>query len=283
MTPRLERDWRSVLDRYPVSELVFFTDLPAPVEKKARETGPAISKTRDRRPVEKIEKIAYNKKLAENLVEDDPLGTDPKEGSPNYSQAFALDLARRRRLSRTLGVIMAKVAEDLAGRPIPGDEEWDPDSLMERRLTRRPLSQCRISREKRSLVLILDTSGSCLPQARFYNRLADAAVKAGDVELYAAPNAGLLARRGRRGWKGLADPSWKFKGRTIIFFGDFDGGDAVVEASWRNKVYWFCSEGTRYPSMREHPWCSHTLSQFKGHYFLCRNDDEFLNLWRKVR
>ncbi len=84
--------------------------------------------------------------------------------------------------------------------------------------------------------MILGALGSCLPRARFYNRLADAAVRVGDIDLYAAPNGGLRARRTARGWQELAGQVWPFSRRTIIFFGDFDGGDAVVETSWSNRT-----------------------------------------------
>ena len=283
MGPRLDPYWRLALDQTPAPELVFVSDLDVAPAEEVRELGGPRETPRRDRPTQTLEKLAYNKALAENLVEDDPLGPDSKEGTPNHSQAFDLARHRDRRLSQTLAVIISKIAEDLAGPPVEGDDEWDPDELMQRRLTRRPVHRCRCSRERVSVVLILDTSGSCLPQARFYSRLAEAAIKAGDVELYAAPNAGLIARRTSRGWQGLADPAWFFSGRTIIFFGDFDGGDAVVEASWKNKVYWFCSEGGRYPSMREHPWCSYPLSRFRGRYMDCVDEDDFIPLWRKVR
>ena len=279
---RLKPIWREALDLAPVPELVFVTEIPEMEILRGDKTRrpPRIL---DRRREEDQQKRAFNKALAENLVEDDPLGPDPREGSLNYSQAFSLDEARRNRLAHVFTIIVSKVAEDLSGWPVPGDEEWDIPALMERHITRRPLAHCRRSREREAVVVILDTSGSCLPQARFYNQMADAAIQAGDVELYAAPNAGLRARRTREGWEALDDTSWGFHGRTIIFFGDFDGGDAVVESSWHNKIYWFCSEGDRYPSMAQHPWCSYPMSYFHGRFYDCVDDDDFLRLWRKVR
>ena len=281
--PRIERPWRKPLDEAPTPELVFLTEPAGGVSLKRMKAPEEGRVHHDRQREERFEKCAFNKQLAENLVEDDPLGTDPKHGSPNTNQAFSLELARRRRLTQHFAVMVSKVAEDLSGWPVPGDDEWSVPALMERRLTRIPLNHCRQSRERESVVVILDTSGSCLPQARFYNRLADAAVQVGDVELYAAPNAGLRARRTARGWEGLADTAWPFHRRTIIFFGDYDGGDAVVETSGSNRVYWLCSEGGRYPSMTQHPWCTHPLSHFRGIYHDCNAEGDFLRLWRKIR
>lgn len=208
---------------------------------------------------------------------------DCDAGSANHQEAFGLDFLKERRIAHTFTVIIAKIAEDLGGWPTDGDDEWDVDALMRRRMTLQNLSRCRRSREKESVVLILDTSGSCLPQARFYSRIAGASLGSGDIDLYIAPNAGLHARRSRNGWDPVDSTDWKFSGRTIIFFGDFDGGDAVVEASWRNTVYWFCSEGNRYPTMKAHPWCSYTIKEFRGKFFECNSENDFLRLIKKVR
>lgn len=164
------------------------------------------------------------------------------------------------------------------------DLRWTPGSGAEIivHLGRRALAQCRCSREKEAVVVILDTSGSCLEQARFYSRIATAAVASGDVELYDAPNGGIRAARTRHGWQSVEETDWRFQRRTIIFFGDFDGGDAVIGASLSNKVYWFSSE-TRYPDIRQHPWCSLSMKAFKGYYFSCISEDDFIPLLRRVR
>ena len=281
---RLKPDWRAELDRAPVPDLVFPSDLLSDAHGIGSGQGVRAVRKLDRtRSRQDIAKLALTKKTAENLVEDDPFGPDPREGSLNYSQAFSLEESRRRRLAHTFTIIVSKIAEDLSGPPLPGEDEWSIPELMARRLTRRPLHRCRQTREREALVVILDTSGSCLPQARFYGFLAEAAVQAGDIELYAAPNAGIRSRRIGQGWIPVESPDWRFHRRTIIFFGDFDGGDKVVEASWANKVYWFCSEDGRYPAMEQHPWCSYGMSHFKGRYFDCATEDEFIPLWRKVR
>jgi hypothetical protein len=209
-------------------------------------------------------------------------GTELKEGAPNFKEAFYLEQLRQKRLSTVFARVLAKIAEDLAGWPVEGDDEWSVPALMKRRLTRENIAQCRQSREKESIVVILDTSGSCLPQAKFYAQIASAAVQAGDVELYTAPNAGLNAEKTRLGWRELENSSWTFYRRTIIFFGDYDGGDTVVESSWHNKIYWFSSEGHRYPSMILHPWCSYNIKHFNGKYYKCNRKNDFFTLIKKI-
>ncbi|HVO83205.1 MAG TPA: hypothetical protein VMU60_02155 [Syntrophobacteria bacterium] len=275
---RLERPWRRVLDAVRAPELSLIqggTTSPSgptrePQPRFFPRAGPA-QPHRKKGPVPEWISI-----LAERG--DETAGA----GSPNYNKAFFLEELRRRRIMTTFALLMAKVAEDLTGWPIPGDDEWSVPDLMARHLDRRPLTQCRRSREKERVVVVIDTSGSCLHQARFFSSIATAAVAAGDVELYEAPNAGIRARKSRRGWRPVEHRGWHFCRRTVIFFGDFDGGDAVIRASRRNKLYWFCSE-TRYPDIRVHPWCSLSLRSFRGRFFRCTAEEDFIRLLRKVR
>jgi len=276
--PKLSRPWRRRLDWITPPDLMYLAEPKETGESKTetqrtmtRQGSPRGSSNRTERPVPKIVTV-----LAE------PGEVITAAATRNYNKAFYLEELKRKRITATFALLVAKIAEDLSGWPILGDDEWNAADLMARHLDRRALSHCRRSREKEAVVVILDTSGSCLAQARFYSRIATAAVAAGDVELYDAPNAGLRAVRNRDGWKAIEDTEWDFSQRTIIFFGDFDGGDAVITASRRNKIYWFCSE-TRYPSIRLHPWCSLSMSAFKGRYYPCTTDEDFIPLLRKVR
>ncbi len=235
----------------------------------------------------------------EPSISDDP---DPEEAGEDRDQHAGpiaerdsrqawdinLEIARRRRLATTFATVIGKIAEDLSGWPIEGDDEWDIQALMERRLTKRPLSHCRQGRERSSVVVILDTSGSCRHQSAFYSAISAIAAQAGDVDLYLAPNACLESRRTRAGWEDVDeyqdDFGWgRFSGRTIIFFGDFDGGDAPTEASRRNSVYWLSCEGDRYADMDEHNWCSYTLADFRGQYWPCETEDDFLRLAKRIK
>lgn len=278
---RLHRPWRDELD----TEAVF--EEPREEENELEKLDISTEEYPNSSPASdtslfRTRKVYPKSSLPDDFNLRDENGSDLKPGAPNFNEAFVLEYLRRSRLRAAFARIVSKIAEDLAGWPVEGDDEWSIPTLMQRRITREHLANCRQSREKEALVVILDTSGSCLPQARFYNSIAAAAVQSGDVELYAAPNAGLRAQRTRQGWIGIPEKSWPFQKRTIIFFGDFDGGDAVVEASWRNTLYWFCSEGTRYPSMRQHPWCSYNLKHFKGKYYNCNDEQDFIRLLKKI-
>lgn len=276
--PRLQRSWRRRLDQIEPPELVYPAETleTAGINKKNRRYSKGWSRTKNsvdmtQRPVPEVITVLEEPR-------EESLGAT----AINYNKAFYLEQLRRKRVTTTFALMMSKIAEDLSGWPIPGDDEWSMPDLMARHLDRRPLFQCRRSREKEAVVVILDTSGSCLDQARFYSRIATAAVTSGDVNLYDAPNAGLRAARIRQRWEPVEHREWPFSHRTIIFFGDFDGGDEVIKASKRNKIYWLCSE-TRYPDIRLHPWCSFTMKSFKGYYYPCITDEDFIRLLRKVR
>jgi len=219
--------------------------------------------------------------------DEDVEDADEHAKQHNSGKAFDLSAARRRRLSVSFAAIVGKIAEDLAGWPVEGDDEWDIAAIMERRINHRPLNQCRQSREKEGLVIILDTSGSCESQAEFFSAIASIALKQRDVELYEAPNGCIKSRNMGNGRQPVEDNgapfNWNFANRTIIFFGDFDGGDAPVIASWKNKVYWFSCEGDRYTDMDEHDWCSYTLADFRGKYYDCSSEEDFIRLVKKVK
>lgn len=276
--PGIERPWRRVLASIEPPEFSWVpmetTDPSGPAREPRVRFFPRVGPARPRwrmGPVPEWVSI-----LAE--CDDETAGV----GTLNCNKAFFLEELRRRRIMTTMALLMSKVAEDLTGWPIPGDDEWSVPDLMARRLDLRPLTQCRHSREKERIVIIIDTSGSCVHQARFFSSIATAAVSAGDVEIYDAPNAGIRARKGRSGWRPVEHRGWNFSRRTVIFFGDFDGGDVVIRASRQNRLYWFCSEN-RYPDIRVHPWCSLTFKSFRGRFFPCMAEEDFIRLLRKVR
>ena len=276
---QLDRAWRMNLADEDAPDFLldlFYPVLPSPDARRIARARIAINDT--------FRTINDGREEPVNIT---PLAEDPGDefsssAARNFNKAFELSGLKLRRLSAAFSGMVAKIAEDLAGWPVPGDDEWNPGLLIERRLNRHPLHTCMQGLERRALVLVLDSSGSCLPQARFYSRIAAAAADMGDVEMYDAPNAGIRARRRRRGWESVPKKEWNFIRRTVVFLGDFDGGDAVVEASRKNRVYWFSSE-SRYPSMKLHPWCTHTLADFRGQYYTCMNEDDFIRLMKKVK
>lgn len=135
----------------------------------------------------------------------------------------------------------------------------------------------------------MDTSGSCTQYSEFLTGIARLAVRLGAVELYEAPNGSVEIawryddRRGRWASEYVNwGPNWPWRNRTILFLGDFDGGDSVIEASWRNRVVWLSCE-ERYKDTSEHNWCRYTLAQFRGRYFPCTSPGDLLQIIRRLR
>jgi len=236
-------------------------------------------------------------------LEDDAegeLGNDEGSYYKNHQRTFALDNRDAdevvRRLQAVFATLVQKVAEDRADYEIPyGDDVWDIEALMVRRYNKAPLHQCRTGLEKQKVVLMLDTSGSCYEQAELYAKIAQIALRDGDVEIYEVPNGGIVAKWGlehgeiveveQYGWEVKEEELPKFKNRVILYFGDFDGGDTPTELALENQVYWFSNED-RYDDMDEHSWCSYTLQDFfarGGKYFEVFNEEDFIWAVRKVR
>lgn len=158
---------------------------------------------------------------------------------------------KERRLMNAFALIIGKVSEDLVGFPIEGDDEWDLKALSERRISKRKLTHCLQSREKDRVVLLLDSSGSCSDYAKFYKQISSLAANYGDIEMYDAPNGFIEKKWNTRtekfehkpiqeGKDGDYDYRWgKLRGRTVIFFGDWDGWDHIFTNSYRCKIFWF--------------------------------------------
>jgi len=175
----------------------------------------------------------------------------------------------------------------MTGEPEPGDEFWDVDRLLNRRLSRENILNCKMSREKESIIMILDSSPSCARQARFYSQLASVAALHSDVELYNAPNARLVEIYNRRKRKFvkcitpqdiMADVhTWSlFRNRVIIFFGDGDGQQIISNAADHNKIYWFNYEDDTY--YRE-LYKSLRITFFGD----IRNNSDFINAMKTIR
>ena len=199
-------------------------------------------------------------------------------------QAFALEGRHMRGLAARFARMVSKVAEDSADLPIQGDEEWDLVELRQRRFTGRLISQCRMTREKRKVAVVLDTSPSCEHQARLFGAIAGVAEALGDCEIYDAPNFAMHARNLHGQWEALdaAEREWQFQRRVVLAFGDFDGIERISQASALrgNKIYWFCCEErpTVMESNREY-----FVKHFKGHYLPAIHLHSLMKAMRRVR
>ncbi len=199
-------------------------------------------------------------------------------------QAFALEGHYLRNLAARFARMVSKVAEDSADMPSQGDEEWDIPELLRRRFTGRLINQCRMTREKRKVAVVLDTSPSCEHQARLFGSIAHIAEELGDCDLYDAPNFAIMARKTGPQWETLpeAEREWSFQGRVVLAFGDFDGIDRICKASAvrGNKIYWFCCEER--PSVLENSRETF-VKKFKGHYLPATTINQLMTAMRKVR
>jgi hypothetical protein len=199
-------------------------------------------------------------------------------------QAFGLDGHYLRNLATRFARMISKVAEDSADLPSEGDEEWDLNELIRRRFTGRLLSQCRMTRERRKVAVVLDTSPSCEHQARLFGSVARIAEELGDCELYDAPNFVIQARKLADAWETLpeAEREWRFQGRVVLAFGDFDGIERICQASRvrGNRLYWFCCEERPAVLQAER---ERFVKQYRGHYHPATHIGQLMQALRRVR
>lgn len=199
-------------------------------------------------------------------------------------QAFGLEGRYLRRLGTQFARMVSKVAEDSADLPTAGDEEWDLDELLRRRFTGRLVHQCRMTREKRKVAVVLDTSPSCEHQARLFANLAAIAERLGDCELYDAPNFAIAACRRDERWVTLPaqETDWPFRGRVVLAFGDFDGIERICAASTRrgNRIWWFGCEVRAgvLEANRER-----FVHGYKGRYYPATSMEQLMRAMRRVR
>ena len=190
---------------------------------------------------------------------------------------------KKRRLSNMLATMVGKIAEDRAGEPIIGNDEWSVPEILNRVMTRVNINSCKQTRERERIVIILDTSPSCCKQASFFIDIAKASANLNDLEMYDAPNA-FIVKRYDKSLKKFIDigvehastlMQWgTFRNRTIIFFGDYDGNRILAKSSKYNNIYWFNPEYYRN---------SRHDRGYTGHHYLCRNEDDLIKLIKKMR
>jgi hypothetical protein len=198
--------------------------------------------------------------------------------------AFSLEGKYLKGLAARFARMVSKVAEDSADLPTAGDDEWDLEELRMRRFTGRHVNQCRMTREKRKVAVVLDTSPSCAQQARLFGAVARVAEALGDCELYDAPNFAIVARKLDEPWETLPEmeQEWDFRRRVVLAFGDFDGIERISAASRRrgNKIYWFCCEER--PSVLQDQR-EFFVKNYRGFYFPAPNLERLMVAMRRVR
>ena len=194
----------------------------------------------------KLTKPQKNK--LDNFRQDHDMSRINKNPAP--AGKLSLKDVKNRRLGVELARTISKLAEDNIGAYTEGDDYWDCDRLAMRQITKESIFNCKMSREKHNIIIILDSSPSCSRYANFYSKIASQCVQYGDVELYDGPNARLvhIYKPRERAFVTFLTAEdiynniheWSlFKNRTIIFFGDSDGFHVAVKNTIHNKVYYF--------------------------------------------
>ena len=162
--------------------------------------------------------------------------------------AFSYETLRNRKLSSTLALLFSKIAEERMGDKVIGEDKWDIEDIMFRRISKKLVTNCKYSREKQRLVLMLDSSPSCIDMANTYSEIATEAAMFDDLEIYDAPNgyAHSMYDVSRKEFRILTDEEldatyhWNcFEDRTIIYFGDQDADRSIKRAYKYNDVHWF--------------------------------------------
>jgi len=161
---------------------------------------------------------------------------------------FSYETLHNRKLGSTLALLFGKIAEERMGDKIIGEDKWDVEDIMFRRVSKKVITNCKFSREKKHLVLILDSSPSCKEMAQVYSEVATESAMFDDVEIYDAPNgyAHSIYDTLRKEFVPLTDDEidamyeWNcLEGRTIIYFGDEDGTRCIEKSNEHNEVHWF--------------------------------------------
>jgi len=162
--------------------------------------------------------------------------------------AFSYETLRNRKLSSTLALLFSKIAEERMGDKVIGEDKWDIEDIMFRRISKKLVTNCKYSREKQRLVLMLDSSPSCIDMANTYSEIATEAAMFDDLEIYDAPNgyAHSIYNASRKEFRILTDEEldatyhWNcFEDRTIIYFGDQDAHSSIKRAYKYNEIHWF--------------------------------------------
>jgi len=195
--------------------------------------------------------------------------------------------SKDKRLQSMFARLISKYAEDYAGEATIGEDEWDIDELMLRSITKRNIYNCKQSRDKIDIALVLDSSPSCHKECNLFHTLASLSNRIGNVDIYLAPNARLshIFNNKTMSYDKLFDNANDviavqghhmhnyFNNRTIFFFGDYDGRSILADCSQHNKIYWFNRDYHK----------SDSDKRFKGTEYRCSTRKQLINIIKGMR
>jgi hypothetical protein len=208
------------------------------------------------------------------------------------SMLNTVEITKNKRLASSLAVMISKLAEDMIGEPVIGDDEWDFDALLNRSFTKRNINHCKQSREMDKIVISLDTSPSCRHLSKFYTTIAHLSCKLGLVDIYASPNGYVTHMFNSRTMKyepifdiekdqdyikaGLQTLDNFFHNRAIIHFSDCDGYEYIINSSANNTMHWFSCDYV------DSKWYARR-NQWHGTLYEVYDEESFLTTIRKMR
>jgi hypothetical protein len=211
--------------------------------------------------------------------------------------SFRYRKLKNRKLSSTLSLLFGKIAEERMGDKVEGSDKWDIEKIMFRRISKKVITDCKYTREKKQLVLMLDSSPSCRRMAKTYSTIATESARFDDVEIYDAPNGyahsvydprennfRLLERQELDYtylWNG-------FNNRTIIYFGDTDATRSIRSAYKHNDIHWFYQRSSSHHFTRQEnkEYLEQQVIKYWGNMatiYNCNNVNELLRAVRDMR
>ena len=209
--------------------------------------------------------------------------------------SFDYETLRNRKLSSTLSLLFGKIAEERMGDKIEGADKWDIEKIMFRRISKKIITDCKYAREKKHLVLMLDSSPSCRSMAKTYSAIATESANFDDVEIYDAPNgyAHSIYDPRTKEFRKLEREElnctyyWNgFENRTIIYFGDNDATRIIDKAYKHNEIHWFYQYSYGCASMSDKILHTDSLRENwsgKLHVHLCNDIEQLMRSVRDMR
>tara|TARA_R100001591_G_scaffold40268_1_gene51903 strand:+ start:15760 stop:16902 length:1143 start_codon:yes stop_codon:yes gene_type:complete len=218
-----------------------------------------------------------------------------KINTQRVESQFSFTALQNRKLSSNLAIMFAKIAEERTGDKIEGRHKWDIEKVMFRRVSKKLITQCKYSRDKEKIIILLDSSPSCSKMADLYSQISTEACKYEHVELYDAPNGYIHSKYSisQRAYVPLTDEQldnvyhWLgFENRTIIYFGDCDATDSISASYEYNEIHWFFQNPyRRYSKEDQEAMMSNLREQWQGKLKLyeCNNVNEIVKAVKEMK
>jgi hypothetical protein len=196
--------------------------------------------------------------------------------------SFDFAMATNKRLMAALSTVIEKIGEEDSNTEMIGSEVLSIPLLLKRKITKSPVTDCMAKLEKQKIVIMLDTSGSCYNLAQFYSGILKASHSNRDIDLFEAPNGDIEKEWNGKKWI-ETNKSWKdFKGRTIIYFGDYDGRNFLFKGSKTNRVFWLYFH-RYYTWINDSGIESGIRQSFRGKVIQCQGSSDFIKAVKKIR